>query len=117
MNTHNALIRSTHLGFEDHGVFTFMLSLAWDGGVQGFGGWGMRGEFGPAVIMKILQAVGVERWEELKGKHCRFKRDGGGWDAKITEIGHIVEDRWVNPETIAQELGLRGGVDGMARPA
>ena len=39
MEIENGKIESTNLGPEDHGILTFWLSLAFDGGGQGFGGY------------------------------------------------------------------------------
>ena len=60
-------IQSTSLGFEDHGIFTFVLHMDYGGAGQGVGGYYLKetaGEFIPA----ILKAVGVNTWEELKGR-------------------------------------------------
>lgn len=73
------IISSTELGFE-HGVLTFMLTLDFGVSSQGFGGFCLDdrtwhtepnyipGVTGAGVIAEILKAVGVQRWENLKGK-------------------------------------------------
>ena len=92
----NAIINSTHLGYEDHGTLTAMLTMTGDGWGQGFGGMTLRPRDGNAMaefVERTLKAVGVDRWEKLKGQHARIRREHG----RIVAIGHIVEDRWFNP--------------------
>lgn len=76
---HIATIKSTTLGWEDHGILTAMLDLTWDGSGVGVGGYcldqttggpdyGRRGTaYGLDHIMRIMETVGVDRWEKLPG--------------------------------------------------
>jgi hypothetical protein len=101
METKNAIIRHTFLGFEDHDIFTFILTLDYGGSQQGAGTYCLSHntkkdrhvihESAGPVIAKILEVVGVDTWEELKGKHIRAKCS---YD-KVSAIGHIVHDRWL----------------------
>lgn len=100
MEIKNALIEKTMLGYEDHGIFTCFLSLKFDGGGQGFGGYRLDAppkmlgtSFGIQFLGMILKTVGVESWEELKGKHIRIEADY----SKIKRIGHFMENRWFDP--------------------
>lgn len=43
-------------------------------------------------MMKIMDTVGVERWEDLPGKYIRV--ESGGWGSTITKIGNIIKDKW-----------------------
>lgn len=109
----NAIIESTMLGTEDHGIFTCWLSLKFEGCGQGFGGYGLdepthengqfKGRVGSAYgmdfIMGILKALGVESWEALKGTHCRVERSERF--GRIDRIGHILKDQWFDPEALA----------------
>lgn len=72
-------INSTRLGYEDHGIFTFLLDLTGPGHGQGFGGYGLDNwikeeerrvgtAFGMDCISSIISTVGVDNWEDLKGK-------------------------------------------------
>ena len=105
----NAKIKSTMLGYEDHGILTFMLYLdCGDGTSQGFGGYQLdtpvhhEGHFlgraptkAPGLILKrILETVGVERWEDLRGKVIRIQRREEVLHAPITRIGHMLDDKW-----------------------
>lgn len=91
----NAKIESTNLGFEGHGVFSFMLHLDYGGGGQGFGGYALGGEYTNQVIKGILKTLDVENWEDLPGTFVRVKREQRG---KIHEIGHLLDDKWFNPQ-------------------
>jgi hypothetical protein len=116
----NGRIDSTMLGYEDHGVLTFWLMLSFAGSGQGFGGWVLDGK--PAertaraervasaacgvAVAGILRAVGVEKWENLKGAHVRVRRDGER--GTISAIGHIIEDKWFDPKATFDAM-LAGG--------
>lgn len=103
----NARITSTMLGYEDHGIMTTMLHLDYGSSAQGFGGWGLdeyKGERGygsrqPTAlcgffIKRVLEVVGVDKWEDLKGKYIRAE---AGW-SKVYAIGNLLEDKWFRPE-------------------
>lgn len=96
METKNAIIESTMLGYEDHGILTYFLHLNYGGSGQGFGGYKLGAEYTTKVIEGILKAVGVEKWEDLKGKHVRVNILQG----KIEAIGHIIEDKWFFPKEV-----------------
>lgn len=95
----NAIIESTMLGREDHGLMTFMIFVKFDKGYScGIGGWALDQYDNNTktrvfqaksmeVISKILEVVGVETWEELPGKYIRFEDAG-------TKIGNIIENKW-----------------------
>jgi hypothetical protein len=90
----NGIIKSVHLGFEGNGILTAMVKIGQLGGVvQGFGGWNLDAKGYPvgAKIRELLEAIGVDSWEELVGKPVRVERTTLGG---INCIGHIIEDRW-----------------------
>lgn len=71
-----ATIKSTMLGYEDHGVFSAYLECEWAGAGVSVGGYfldtvtdvGRVGTaFGLDQIIQILRTVGVGKWEALKG--------------------------------------------------
>jgi hypothetical protein len=114
IETKNAKISSTMLGIEDHGIFSFYIYLDYGGAGQGAGGYcldrpikdddnkfikreatAMAGK----IIMKILDIVGVEKWEDLLGKYIRVKAE---YD-KVHEIGNLLEDKWLNFEKFFKE--------------
>jgi hypothetical protein len=105
----NAKITGTMLGTEDHGILSCFVYLEWKGAGQGFGGYCLdtpikdgKGKFkcrqgtayGMEFISRILRTVGVDKWEDLKGKHCRIRSNY----SKIKAIGHIIDDVWFEPE-------------------
>lgn len=88
----NARIDSTKLGTEDHGLFTFSLGLDYGGSFQHFGGIGLDNPpkdktklpfkrqptaYGMDCIVRILETVGVESWEDLKNKYVRAEVKNG----------------------------------------
>ena len=109
----NAKITGTKLGIEDHGIMTFMIYLEWDGGGIGFGGYALdqydealkeRVGFSASMdcIKEIMQTVGVENWEDLKGKYVVV--ESGGWGSKATGIRNILnEKKWFRPEQWFEE--------------
>lgn len=103
--TVNAKITSTALGPESHGIFSAYLHLDYGGAGQAFGGYALDSwdeakkerigtAYGAEFVRRVLATVGVEKWESLTGKHIRVKRTF----EKVHAIGHIIEDRWFEPE-------------------
>lgn len=99
----NAKITNISVSMEDHGCLTFYITL--DGGGWGcnYGGYcigkGYLGakEFystnaGLEILMRIMDTVGVEKWEDLEGKYCRVKTEG--WGGTIRAIGNILTNKW-----------------------
>lgn len=95
METENAIISKTMLGFEDHGILTAFVSLKYDGGSQRFGGRVLKGKYCAEFITRILETVGVKTWEELPGKLVRVVHT----NSSVYEIQHIIEDKKFNPES------------------
>ena len=108
MTIQNCTIRSTMLGFEDHGIFTNVLYLEGAGWGVGFGTFGFshndrdtrkvifEGNALGEYIVEVLRVVGASSWEELVGRHVRFDdRDSNfGADGRL---GHFNEDKWFSP--------------------
>lgn len=101
----NVRITSTSISMADHGVLCISFSVRGDGWGCNIGQWvngiGYLGAHewkgnGSAIVamMKIMDTVGVERWEDLTGKLIRVKSEG--WGSTIDEIGNIIEDKWFN---------------------
>lgn len=99
----NAKITGTSLTMADHGCLVFWITVkgsGWGCNIGGFGiGKGYLGakKFegyapGTEAIMRIMDTVGVDRWEDLKGCYLRVESDG--WGGIITKIGHITDDKW-----------------------
>ena len=49
---------------------------------------------GLVAMMRIMDTVGVDEWEDLKDKYVRCKIDG--WGSSIDEIGNITKEKWFN---------------------
>jgi hypothetical protein len=101
----NAKIESTALGYEGHGIMSAYLDVTYGGSSQTFGGWAMDAwkeelkdrvgtAYGMQFIIKILRVVGVERWEQLPGRHIRVDCE----HTKAHGIGNILKDEWFYPE-------------------
>ena len=75
-----AKITDTLLGYEDHGIFTVILTLEYGGGsAQGAGMYSLdqydketKQRYGTAAgmdfIIGIIRACGVDQWEKIKGR-------------------------------------------------
>lgn len=75
-------IRSTSLGYMDHGVLSAFVQVEWVGGGVGVGGfvldepkdrdnkdYSRRGTaYGLDHVIRIMETVGVSKWEDLVGK-------------------------------------------------
>lgn len=110
----NATIESTMLGIEDHGVMILFVQCAGEGWGQGFGGYildqaanpgtydGKRtaSGFGIVLIREILEVVGVDNWEDLKGKNVRADHSHD----KVHRLGHITKNKWVDIQAVADRF-------------
>ena len=105
MEIKNAKITGTMLGREDHGIMTFMLYIEFGGCGCGVGGYALDSydkvsqkrvysAKSMEVISAILDVVGVDKWEDLKGQYIRIKDNG--WGSTVDEIGNLMEDKWFN---------------------
>jgi hypothetical protein len=114
LEVHNALITGTMLGIEDHGIFTCALSLEWDGYGCSFGGYALdefikseNARFGTGMglefIRQIMNTVGVEHWEQLKGKHIRVAQNASFSMDGIAGIGNLMKDEWFFPKKWLKE--------------
>lgn len=104
METRNAIITRVSLEHDDHGILVGWVYLDYGGAQQGFGGYelyrpigfnGFERQVNSAghFIWRVMEVVGVFRWEELAGKCVRVKARNEGIEA----IGHIVKDDWFEP--------------------
>jgi hypothetical protein len=84
----NGIIESTSLFLDN--FFAFTIDIAFDGSGQGY--QVTLGDSNACVaIRSVLEALEVERWENLPGKACRVRRDNKGY---IDVIGHIYKNKW-----------------------
>lgn len=105
----NALITNVDLSMADHGCLELAMTLEGGGWGVVYGGYclgkgylGADDDFfdgsaaGMEYLMRIMDTVGVEKFQDLKGKYVcvAIKR---GDSVKI--IGNIVKDKWFDAET------------------
>ncbi len=99
----NALIESTMLGIEDHGIMTCYIHLSGNGWRCVYGGFGLdawdkdlKRRVGTAegmdALMLLMDALEVTKWEDLKGQYVRVENTG--WGGEITKIGHLIKPQW-----------------------
>lgn len=105
MKFENAKITNVSITMADHGCLTFWITVESDGWGCSIGGYSIglgylgAGKFdgyGPGLeaMMRIMDTVGVDRWEDLKDKYIRVESDG--WGSTVTCIGNIIKDKWFN---------------------
>jgi hypothetical protein len=100
-----AKVRSTFLGYEDHGIFTGILDLDYGGSGQGAGTLCLdyndrdserHVETTPGGVHRwvtgCLRAFGVDQWEKIPGRTCIAIIEGGmvrGLKPLPTEKGEV----------------------------
>ena len=106
----NALITNVDLSMADHGCLTLAMALEGSGWGVVYGGYclgkgylGADDDFfngsaaGMEYLMRIMDTVGVEKFQDLKGKYIRVATKGWGDAVKI--IGNIIHNKWFDAET------------------
>ena len=106
----NALITNVDLSMADHGCLTLAMTLEGSGWGVVYGGQclgkgylGADDDFfdgsaaGMEYLIRIMDTVGVEKFQDLKGKYVRVANKGWGSSVKI--IGNIIKDKWFDAET------------------
>ena len=99
----NAEITNVSLSMADHGCLTYGLTLKMGatrciyGGICIGKGYLGADHFegyakGMEALMRIMDVIGVSRWEDIKGKYCRVESEG--WGTIISKIGNIIEEKW-----------------------
>lgn len=108
----NMKITNVSLTMADHGCLSLDLTL--EGGGYGvvFGGRCLgKGYLGAkdftgfadgiVYIMRIMDTVGVDKLEDLKG--CYVRMVDPGWGGIVEEIGNITEEKWFNAKEFFNE--------------
>ena len=107
----NVKISKPRLYIEDHGCLTFDFVIKGSGFGCCFGGYKIGGkhsdgsydacESGLISIMKIMDVVGVDCWEDLDGKYCRVVDPGLG--GCVTKIGNLIDNKWFDIKKFFEE--------------
>jgi len=95
-----ARIESTHLGYEDHGIFSLNVRFSYGGSSQGSGHYAIcsknsndpRDSAGIRLVKAIVDACGVEKWEDLKGRTV-FVLKEPGWSGMVRGIAPLPTER------------------------
>lgn len=99
----NAKIKNVNLSMADYGCLVLEMQLegnSWGvvfgGRVLGHGYVGAE-EFrgspsGVEEIMRIMDVVGVSRFNDMKDRYVRV--EVGDWGSSISKIGNIIENKW-----------------------
>ena len=106
----NALITNVDLSMADHGCLTLAMTLEGGGWGVVYGGYclgkgylGADDDFfdgsaaGMEYLIRIMDTVGVEKFQDLKGKYIRIATKR--WCDSVKIIGNIINDKWFDPET------------------
>ena len=104
----NAKIDSVDLSMSDHGVLVLDMHLTGNSWGTIYGGYSLGYGYvgadsfegsakGMESIMRIMDTVGVDRFQDLRGKYVRTIYPGNGNPVKI--IGNIIEDKWFDIES------------------
>ena len=100
----NCQITKVSLSMADHGCLTFDVFVEGAGWGCAIGGYCIGHGYldaskfsadngsGLVAMMRIMDTVGVSKWEDLKGKYCRVEYEGMG--DTIHKIGNLIEDKW-----------------------
>ena len=105
----NAKITDVSLGIGDHCCLTFSIALKGLGWGASFGGYNLTffngtsfegSEKGLEALTRIMDVVGVAKWEDIKGRYVRAKQE----DRLVVGIGNIIEDKWFEPREFFKEV-------------
>lgn len=110
----NAQVENVSLNMRDHGCLTLSITLKGAGWGVVYGGYclgkgylGADDNFfsgsakGMESIIRIMDVVGVEALEDMKGKYVRIANKGWGSSVKI--IGNVISDKWFDYESFFKD--------------
>ena len=104
----NAQITDVSLEINDHCCLTFSITLKGSGWGASFGGYNLAffngttfkgSEKGLEALARIMNVVGVSKWEDIKGHYVRAKQE----DRLVVGIGNIIKDKWFEPREFFKE--------------
>ena len=102
----NAIITNAEIIVDDHGVLTAWLTLEYQDGGQGFGGYVLylpssfshhndQNNIAGLFIWRCMEIAGVTSWSKMVGKAIRVRGEKFNY---IDAIGHIIKDDWFYPD-------------------
>lgn len=108
----NAIIKTPDLSMADHGVLTLSLPIHGRGFGVVIGGYvlghGYVGaddfdgsDFGIECIERIMDVVGVDTFNSMKGKYIRIASKSFG--SRVHIIGNIIENKWFDEESFFKD--------------
>lgn len=105
----NAQITDVSLEINDHCCLTFSITLKGSGWGASFGGYNLAffngtsfkgSEKGLEALTRIMDVVGVAKWEDIKGHYVRVKQQ----NRLVVGIGNIIEEKWFEPREFFKEI-------------
>lgn len=114
----NARISNVNLSMEEHGFLALYITLEGSGWACVYGGYALgegylgATEFkGSAIgmesIMRIMDVVGVKRFNDMNGKIIRVAYKN--WGDALRIIGNVLEDKWFDIESFFKDKHLGSG--------
>lgn len=108
----NAKITSVDLSMADHGCLTLSMGIEGSGWGCVYGGYCLghgylnADEFdgspmGIEYIMRIMDIIGVEQFNNMRGKYIRVATKG--WGSSVQIIGNIIDDKWFDPKSFFED--------------
>lgn len=110
----NARITSVDLSMADHGCMTLAMGIkgsgwgcVYGGRVLGKGYLGCDEEFfegsaaGMESIIRIMDVVGCERFNDMKDKYIRVAVKG--WGDRVEIIGNIMNNKWFDARSFFED--------------
>lgn len=112
----NAKITSVSITMADHGCLCYRIMLEGDVWGCAFGGYTIghgrlgakdsefKAETGNGIVamMRIMNVVGVSKWEDLEGQFVRVAMPDD-WGISIPIIGNILSDKWFDQKKFFAE--------------
>lgn len=115
-------VKSTSLGYEDHGILTASLHCEGKGSGVSVGGYTLddkapKGSYdrvptaeGFKLVTEIMKTVGVDTWEKIPGNYVYvlFPENKGGWGGTSIGIASTLdEDRVLDFKKFFEDLRAR----------
>lgn len=110
-----AKIERTHLGYEDHGIFSLTVHFSYGSSAQGFGAIGLGhsdASIAGPLIEAVLKAAGVDCWERLVGRTVYVVREEG-WNGLVRGMaplpteggeGFVLVNAQIEPYEVATDI-------------